>query len=89
MPKVIGSRSRFYPDTESVMGWDIGADGFQIVLQSSVPQLAKTHIGPDLETFLSTYDLCREDISSWICHTGGPKVIKAFQQALLQMMMSP
>ncbi len=82
MPTIIGSRSRFYPDTESVMGWDIGAEGFQIVLQSSVPQLAKKHIGPDLETFLKTYNLSRKDISSWICHTGGPKVIQAFQQAL-------
>ena len=82
MPKILGSRSRFYPNTESVMGWAIGSEGFQIVLQSSVPKLAKEHIRPDLETFLKEYNLSRDDISTWICHTGGPKVIQAFQHAL-------
>jgi alkylresorcinol/alkylpyrone synthase len=81
-PKILGSRSRFYPNTEDVMGWDIGHEGFTIILQATVPKLAKEHIGPDLRTFLSPYKLNRDDISTWICHTGGPKVITAFQQSL-------
>ena len=81
-PKILGSRSRFYPDTEGVMGWDIGHEGFKIILQANVPQLAREHIGPDLQKFLSPHQLTRDDITSWICHTGGPKVITAFQQSL-------
>ena len=64
------------------MGWDIGHEGFKIILQATVPKLAKQHIGPDLQTFLSPYNLQRDDISTWICHTGGPKVITAFQESL-------
>jgi alkylresorcinol/alkylpyrone synthase len=81
-PKLLGSRSRFYPNTERVMGWDIGHEGFKIILQSNVPQLAREHIGPDLQKFLVPHKLTRDDIDSWICHTGGPKVITAFQQSL-------
>src|SRR4051794_24500446 len=31
-PKVVATRSRFYPDTERVMGWDIGGGGVPVVL---------------------------------------------------------
>jgi alkylresorcinol/alkylpyrone synthase len=76
------SRSRFYPDTEKVMGWDIGADGFRVVLQARVPQLAEEYLQADLESFLSDQSLCKQDITQWVCHTGGPKVLIAFQKAL-------
>ena len=29
-PRVLASRSHLYPDTEGVMGWDIGTQGFRI-----------------------------------------------------------
>jgi alkylresorcinol/alkylpyrone synthase len=32
--------------------------------------------------FLAEHDLTIDDIASWICHPGGPKVIDAVQQAL-------
>ena len=33
---MLATRSVFYPDTERVMGWDIGGSGFRIVLDASV-----------------------------------------------------
>jgi alkylresorcinol/alkylpyrone synthase len=47
-PRVLATRSRLYPDTEEVMGWNIG----------------------------------RIDISTWVCHPGGPKVIEAIENTL-------
>src|SRR5580693_8217754 len=29
-PRILATRSRLYPDTEDVMGWNIGSNGFQI-----------------------------------------------------------
>ena len=81
-PLTVASRSRFYPDTEDVMGWKIGSDGFQVILQASVPDLVKSHLQADVDSFLATRNLTRKDIKIWICHTGGPKVINAFQEAL-------
>ena len=31
-PRIVATRSVFYPGTEQVMGWDIGGSGFRIVL---------------------------------------------------------
>ena len=38
-PRVLATRSRLYPDTEDVMGWDVSAKGFRIVLSREVPNV--------------------------------------------------
>ncbi|MCO4743140.1 MAG: type III polyketide synthase [Proteobacteria bacterium] len=81
-PKVLASRSRFYPDTERTMGWDIGAEGFKIVLSAGVPKLVHEHLGEDVHAFLAANGLTRKDIDVWVCHPGGPKVIDAYRDAL-------
>jgi alkylresorcinol/alkylpyrone synthase len=42
----------------------------------------REHLGQDVDGFLADHDLVRGDISSWIMHTGGPKVLEATQDAL-------
>ena len=81
-PKVVDSRSVFYPDTADVMGWDITKDGFRVVLSADVPRVVQEHIREDVDTFLSHHGLSRGDISSYVCHPGGPKVLEAFQKVL-------
>jgi alkylresorcinol/alkylpyrone synthase len=81
-PRVEATASRFYPDTEGVMGWRIGDTGFKIVLTADVPRMVDDHIREDVDGFLAGHGLTRADIGSWICHTGGPKVLTAFQDAL-------
>jgi alkylresorcinol/alkylpyrone synthase len=81
-PEVVATRSIFYPDTERVMGWDISEKGFNIVLSPGVPDMAEKHLGHDVDAFLSDMGLSRQDIGSWILHTGGPKVLEAMAAAL-------
>lgn len=81
-PRIIGSRSVFYPDTEHVMGWDIGTQGLKIVLSPGVPELVQQHVARDVDAFLQDHGLSRRDIAHWVLHTGGPKVLEAFQDAL-------
>jgi alkylresorcinol/alkylpyrone synthase len=81
-PQVIDTRSTFYPHTERVMGWDISERGFQIVLSPEVPQVIENNLRSDVDHFLSDHGLNRNDISSWIIHTGGPKVLDAVANAL-------
>ncbi|HEX2805095.1 MAG TPA: hypothetical protein VHN80_02865, partial [Kineosporiaceae bacterium] len=35
--RVLDSRSHLYPDSEQIMGWDVGAGGLKIVLDAQVP----------------------------------------------------
>jgi alkylresorcinol/alkylpyrone synthase len=81
-PRVLGSTSSFYRDTEYVMGWDISENGFRIVLSPDVPEMVRQHLAPDVDAFLARHNLCRSDISSWIMHTGGPKVLEATEESL-------
>jgi alkylresorcinol/alkylpyrone synthase len=79
---IVATRSTFYPETEDAMGWDISEKGFRIVLSPGVPQIIREHFRNDMDEFLSDHGLSREDIASWIIHTGGPKVLRAVESAL-------
>ncbi len=81
-PTVVATRSTFYPETEYVMGWDISEKGFKIVLSRDVPDVVVKNLGRDAEEFLADNGLQLSDISSWVIHTGGPKVLEATEQAL-------
>lgn len=81
-PRVVASRSVFYPDTERVMGWDIRGEGFSVVLSAEIPELVRREIRPDVDDFLQANGLSLRDIESFVCHPGGPKVLDAFREAL-------
>lgn len=81
-PRVVATRSRFYPDTEQAMGWDIGDNGFRVVLGADVPDIARTYLGQDVREFLAEHGLTVDDVAAWICHPGGPKVIDAILETL-------
>ncbi|UQX10402.1 type III polyketide synthase [Candidatus Mycobacterium methanotrophicum] len=81
-PRVLATRSRLYPDTEEVMGWNIGSNGFQIKLSTEVATVAEEYLGEDVRNFLNDHGLTPADISTWVCHPGGPKVIDAVEHAL-------
>ena len=81
-PRVVATRSRMYPDTERVMGWDISANGFRIVLSASVADVVEEHLGQDVTAFLGDHDLKIDDIATWVAHPGGPKVLHAMSRTL-------
>lgn len=81
-PRIVATRSVFYPDTERVMGWDISEKGFQVVLSANVPEMARRNLRQDVDDFLGAQGLSRSDIVSWVAHPGGPKVMTALETAL-------
>lgn len=81
-PRILATRSVFYPDTERVMGWDISERGFQVVLSAEVPEMARLNLRQDVDDFLGAQGLSRSDIVSWVAHPGGPKVVSAIEDAL-------
>ncbi|WSQ08831.1 type III polyketide synthase [Streptomyces sp. NBC_01231] len=81
-PQVVATRSRLYPGTEDALGWDIGDSGFTIVLGAELPELVRLHVGEEVRSFLAAHDLKPDDITGWVCHPGGPKVLEALQETL-------
>jgi alkylresorcinol/alkylpyrone synthase len=81
-PRIVSSRSHLYPDTERALGLDVGTGGLRIVLGAEVPDLVRQYLAGDVAALLGEHELTVADIDPWICHTGGPKVIEAIEDAL-------
>jgi alkylresorcinol/alkylpyrone synthase len=81
-PRVLATRSVFYPESEHVMGWDISDKGFRIVLSREVPEVVDQHLAGDVDAFLASEGKTRADIGTWILHTGGPRILEATAKAL-------
>jgi alkylresorcinol/alkylpyrone synthase len=81
-PKIVATRSVFYPDTEEMMGWEVSEKGFRIVLSREVPNLIRKNLAHDVDEFLGERGYTRADIGSWVLHTGGPKILEATAEAL-------
>jgi len=64
------------------MGWDISERGFRIVLSAEVPEVVRRYLRRDVDAFLADHGLARGDVSAWISHPGGPKVLEAMHEAL-------
>ena len=81
-PEVVATRSVFYRDTEDVMGWEFGGDGFRLVLSGEIPDLTRRHLRRDVDDFLAEQSLSLPEIQSYVCHPGGPKVLRAIEEVL-------
>jgi alkylresorcinol/alkylpyrone synthase len=81
-PDILATRAELYPDSESVIGWDIGGTGFRIVLTAAVSDTIDANIAHDVDQLLAAQQLTAADVGAWIAHPGGPRVLEAFERGL-------
>src|SRR5580693_5773012 len=81
-PRVIASRSEVYPDSGDTLGWRLGSDGFRIVLTAELADVVEQRLAGSVTSFLAAHGLTADDVKSWVCHPGGPRVIDAVQKSL-------
>jgi alkylresorcinol/alkylpyrone synthase len=81
-PRVIASRSEVYPDSGDTLGWRLGSDGFRIVLTAELADVVEQRLAGSVTAFLAAHGLTADDVKSWVCHPGGPRVIDAVQKSL-------
>jgi predicted naringenin-chalcone synthase len=79
--RVAASGSALLPDTEDLMGWQIGDHGFEMHLSPLVPHTICKSLRPWLQQWLSTQRTSIEHISSWAIHPGGPRILDACSEA--------
>jgi len=80
-PRVLATHSVFYPNTEHVMGWEVGDGGFRVVLSADVPEMA-AGLRPDVDKFLAESGHALANVGVFVCHPGGPRVLEAVEGAL-------
>ncbi|MFG3197383.1 type III polyketide synthase [Streptomyces sp. NPDC048208] len=81
-PVIVDARSRLYPDAGDTLGWDIGDTGFKVVLDPGIPEVLRRHLADDVEEFLGDHGLKPQDVTAWVCHPGGPRILEAVTDAL-------
>ncbi|MGH2930741.1 MAG: type III polyketide synthase, partial [Solirubrobacteraceae bacterium] len=82
LPVVVATRSEVYPSSADALGWRLGDGGFRIVLTAELAEVVEGRLSGSVTAFLADHGLTIDDIDSWICHPGGPKVLDAAQRAL-------
>ena len=82
LPRVIATRSEVYPDSGDALGWRLGPGGFRIVLTAELAEVVERRLSASVTGFLAGHGLTADDIGTWICHPGGPKVLDAAARTL-------
>jgi predicted naringenin-chalcone synthase len=73
--RVQGFHSALVPSSEADMAWDIGDNGFNMVLSSYVPDLIGSNIREMLGGILSKQKIQLADIDEWAVHPGGRAIL--------------
>lgn len=81
-PSIIGRRSRWMPNSEDVMGWDVKSGGLHVVFSKSIPAIITNWLGPFIHEFLKDYHIAPHAIANFVAHPGGKKVLRAYEEAL-------
>ncbi|MDZ4287870.1 MAG: type III polyketide synthase [Prosthecobacter sp.] len=80
--RLCGFESALVPSSESDMAWDIGDEGFNIVLSSYVPELIGANISPLITAILQRREMGLHSIEEWAVHPGGRAILDKVQHSL-------
>jgi alkylresorcinol/alkylpyrone synthase len=81
-PQIVNSDSYLFPDSIDAMGFDLKESGFHILLSRDVPQLIKKKIKSLVTKFLEKNALRREQVSAFILHPGGQRLLLNMEEEL-------
>ena len=81
-PQILDTESFLFPDSLDAMGFELKETGFHIVLSKDVPQLIRSRIKELLCRFLARNSLRTEQISAFIFHPGGQKLLLYIEEEL-------
>ncbi len=77
-----GSGEHQWPDTLDIMGWDVEPEGLGVIFARAIPPFAEANFGSAMDGILARLGLVRDDVSRFVCHPGGAKVIEALERSL-------
>jgi alkylresorcinol/alkylpyrone synthase len=80
--RIVETGNHMWPDTLDIMGWQVDPVGFGVIFDQSIPTFARERLGPAIDAILEAQAMQRSDISRFVCHPGGRKVVEAIEGAL-------
>jgi alkylresorcinol/alkylpyrone synthase len=76
------AESVFFPGTTHMMGFELRNQNLQILLDKNLAPFVRRAIVPLIDKFLSHRELSRADVTRFILHPGGRRVIEAMAEKL-------
>jgi alkylresorcinol/alkylpyrone synthase len=81
LPRMVDTQSTLMPNSENVMGWEIRNDGLFVVFDKSIPVIVESWFKGVATSFLQEQGYTMSDLTHFIAHPGGRKVLEAYQSA--------
>ncbi|WP_417623105.1 type III polyketide synthase [Parasphingorhabdus sp.] len=78
-PSFRAFEQKTWPDTCDMMGWEVAATGFDLVLARDIPTFVARDFAPVCDAFLAEQDLAKSGLSEPACHPGGGRVVEALE----------
>ncbi|MCZ6532760.1 MAG: type III polyketide synthase, partial [SAR324 cluster bacterium] len=78
----VATRSVFIPDSLGLMGFDNTDTGLKIVMLPQVPRFVRQQVPKHLLPFLEEQGLRLKDLSHFLLHPGGRKVLEGLEKKL-------
>ena len=80
--RIVDAESVFFPGTTHLMGFHLRNQGLQIILDRQLAPFVRKHVGEVVSGFLGARGLRREDVTRWILHPGGRRIIEVMSEQL-------
>ncbi len=81
LPRIVATRSVLFPHTHHLMGFDNTDGGLKVVLSPQLPRFLRAELPSRVEPFLAEHGLGVADLTHFLLHPGGPKVIAALEKS--------
>jgi alkylresorcinol/alkylpyrone synthase len=79
---IVDAESVFFRGTTHLMGFHLRNQGLQIVLDRGLAPFVRREVLAVVEEFLRTRGIARADVTRWILHPGGRRIIEVMSERL-------
>jgi len=82
LARLTDADSIFFPGTTHLMGFALRNQGLQIVLDKGLTPFVRRELAGAVEAFLKPRGLGRGDVTRWILHPGGRRIVEVMSERL-------
>tara|TARA_R110000764_G_scaffold121519_3_gene209199 strand:- start:7536 stop:8639 length:1104 start_codon:yes stop_codon:yes gene_type:complete len=79
---LLNGHEHLWPDTLSIMGWDVDETGLGVIFDRSIPGFVLAEFRKAVTTMLAAAGIAEEAVDRFVCHPGGTKVVEAIEACM-------
>ncbi len=81
-PRLGAGVQHIWTDSLNIMGWDVDPTGFGVIFDRSIPPFVTSEFAGAVDFCLERMELTRDDITRYVCHPGGIKVLESIEETM-------